>query len=117
MPAHSHSLFVYDSSRLPEVMFFLDREGGNLITADSLQNWTQPDEFFTEMAVDWMAQSGFFKPANIGPEWRRFCQPDAQDFVMVAELEFQHLLPSHGTPLLYTAKQSLMTGFAELLGR
>jgi hypothetical protein len=117
MPTHSLSLFVYDSSRLPEAMFLLDREGGILITADSLQNWTQPDEFFTEMAAERMAQVGFFKPANIGPEWRRFCQPDAQEFVMVAELEFQHLLPSHGTPLLYTAKQNLMTGSAELLGR
>lgn len=116
MPAHSLSLFVYDSSRLPEAMFLLDREGGILIAADSLQNWIEPDEFFTEMAAVRMAQAGFFKPASIGPEWRRFCQPDDKEFLKVAELEFCHLLPSHGTPLLNTAKQDLIAGFAAAFG-
>lgn len=79
-PLPDLSLFTYDTSKLPEGMFLLNREGGILITADSLQNWTKPDLFFSEVAAERMGQAGFFRPANIGPEWLRFCTPDPREF-------------------------------------
>ncbi|WP_166415997.1 hypothetical protein [Cochlodiniinecator piscidefendens] len=117
MPSDELTLFTYDSSKLPEAMFLLAREGGILITADSLQNWTAPDQFFSDIAAERMGQAGFFKPANIGPEWFRVCEPNRTDFDRVAALEFSHLLPSHGTPLLHDAKQQLMATFTQTFGQ
>ncbi|MCH2067161.1 hypothetical protein [Shimia sp.] len=116
MPAPGLSLFTYETSTLPEGMFLLEREDGILITADSLQNWTKPDAFFSEIAAERMGQAGFFKPANIGPEWLRFCTPDPQEFNRVAALHFRHLLPSHGTPFLGSAKDALLKTFSTTLG-
>lgn len=113
MPSADLSLFRYETSNLPEGLFLLNREGGILISADSLQNWTEPDAFFSDIAAERMGQAGFFKPANIGPEWMRYCAPDPSEFQRVAALPFQHLLPSHGTPLLDHAKEALSETFAQ----
>ena len=116
-PVPGLSLFTYETSKLPESMFLLDRDGGILITADSLQNWTEPDVFFSDIAAERMGQAGFFKPANVGPEWLRFCAPDPREFDRVAALNFQHLLPSHGTPLLHRANEALRETFLTTFGR
>lgn len=113
MPVKQASLFTYDSSKMPEGMLLLDKEGGILISADSLQNWAEADEFFSEIAAVRMQQAGFIQPANIGPEWLRVCQPKPQEFAKVAELDFTHLLPSHGTPILNTAKEEFKATFAK----
>lgn len=108
MPQPDLSLHVYESSKLPEGLLLLERAGGILIAADSLQNWTQPDAFFSPIAADRMGAAGFFTPANIGPEWLRFCAPEVADFDQIRALPFRHLLPSHGTPLLDSAKEALI---------
>lgn len=101
------SLFTYDSSKMPEGMLLLHREGGILLSADSLQNWAEVDEFFSEFAAGRMQQPGFIQPANIGPDWLRVRQQEPEEFAKVAELEFAHLMPSHGTPILKSAKEEL----------
>lgn len=116
LPVSDVSLFVYDSSKMPEAMFLLNREGGIVIAADSLQNWAEVDEHFSEAAATAMAKAGFIRPANIGPEWLRHCAPDFAEFDKVAKLAFKHLLPSHGRPLLDTAKADLVARFSELSG-
>ena len=117
MPCPDMSLFTYETSKLPEGMFLIARNGGILITADSLQNWTGPDQFFSEVAAQRMEQAGFFKPANIGPEWLRLCTPDPHEFDRVAALTFRHLLPSHGTPFLDHAKEALLNTFRTTFGQ
>ena len=49
----------------------------------------------------------FYTPANVGPAWRKACKPERSDFARVLELDFAHLLPSHGTPIVNTAKQEV----------
>jgi hypothetical protein len=115
MPVCGADLFVYESSSRPEAMVLLNRDGGILISADSLQNWVAVDPYFSEMAGERMTQAGFIRPANIGPEWRRVCQPDASEFAKVTALDFAHLLPSHGVPLLHDAKAQFEKTFADLL--
>jgi len=112
MPTRDLSLLVYESSKMPEAMFVLNREGGIIIAADSLQNWSEVDEFFSVAAANAMTKGGFIRPANIGPEWKRHCAPAPAEFEKVAKLPFRHLLPSHGTPLLNTAKTELVQTFS-----
>ena len=116
MPVRDVSLIVYESSKMPEAMFLLKREGGILIAADSLQNWVEVDEFFSEAAAKAMTNAGFIRSANIGPEWMRRCAPDVTEFENIAKLHFRHLLPSHGRPLFGTAKDDFKARFAELSG-
>ncbi len=107
LPIDDARLFVYDSPSMPEALLILNQEGGIAIAADSLQNWAEVDPFFSDKAAVMMQQAGFFQPANIGPEWRRMTQPNAEDFSRVKKLEFKHLLPSHGTPILDSAKAEI----------
>ncbi len=107
LPIQGARFFVYSSSKMPEGLLLLNQEDGIVIAADSLQNWAEVDTFFSDKAAAMMQQAGFFQPANIGPEWRRMNQPNAEDFCLVKALNFKHLLPSHGTPILNSAKEQI----------
>lgn len=116
LPIKSSTLFVFHSSTMPEGLILINQHEGILIAADSMQNWQQVDEFFSLKASVMMEKAGFIKPANIGPEWRRVNQPSLQDFEQVLSLPFSHLLPSHGRPLLNSAKlafsQTITTAYS-----
>ncbi len=114
MPVSNATLFVYESSNIPEATLLLNQNDGILISADSLQNWAVVDEYFSELAAQRMTQAGFIQPANIGPEWFRTCQPDLEEFDKVTQLSFVHLLPSHGSPILDTAKEDFKVTFTRL---
>ncbi|ESP91408.1 hypothetical protein [Pseudoalteromonas luteoviolacea] len=114
LPIPNIELFVFDSSPMPEGILSLTQGDGVIITADSLQNWRVADEYFSPQASAMLSKAGFIKPANIGPEWRRANSPSFADFKQVKRLRFKHLLPSHGTPLLNTAKQEVNATIAHL---
>ena len=114
MPVSDCSLFVYETSDHPEGILHLAREGGILISCDSLQNWREPDRFFSADSAAKMREIGFIEPANVGPGWRQFCSPEAADFVRLKALAFRHLLSAHGTPLRDTAHEELAATFKRL---
>ncbi len=111
LPFANSSLFAFETSKMPEGLILIPKEGGVLISADSLQNWTHVDPYFSEFGGIQMQRGGFIKPANIGPEWFRICEPQESDFNRIEELEFQHVLPSHGVPLMNTAKSEFKSTF------
>ena len=113
LPFKDVLLFSYETAKKPEALLLINRAGGILISCDSLQNWLEPDEYFSDVAANVMGKAGFFRAANIGPEWLRACEPKASDFSRVLTLEFSHLLPSHGRPIIATAKQEFTTTFSE----
>lgn len=112
-PFGGATFFSYETSKRPEGLILLEREGGILISADSLQSF-QPDRFSSPLNKLILRLGGFFKPANVGPAWRKACNPERSDFERVLELEFAHLLPSHGTPILSSAKQEVAATFKRL---
>ena len=81
----------------------LDREGGILVCGDSLQNWIST-EYFNLPASLMMRLMGFIKPHNIGPGWLKAAKPDIAEVKAILDLEFEHLLPVHGTPVKGDAK-------------
>ncbi len=99
MPFSGCSLFVFETADQPEGLILVEREGGILISCDSLQNWSDRDEYFDDSTADRMRMAGFFEPANIGPGWLQSSKPEAKDFVRLKEVAFKHLLSAHGTPL------------------
>jgi len=111
LPFSEGAFFVYETSKMPEGLILIKKEGGILISADSLQNWIHIDPCFSELGGTKMQKGGFIQPANIGPQWFRMCQPNQSDFDKVEELDFQHLLPSHGVPIKNTAKEQYKSTF------
>jgi len=103
LPISAASLFVFGSNP-PEGILVLDREGGILVTGDSLQNWSPPDEYFSGPTKVMMRLMGFIKPHNVGPAWFNNGKPPRSDMRAILDLKFDHLLPSHGFPVIGGAK-------------
>lgn len=116
MPFSNCSLFVFETSKRPESILRLDREGGIMIACDSLQNWVEPDEFCLKDTVEKMSGMGFFTAANLGPAWMHVCAPQAEDFKRLKQIPFKHALCGHGVPLLNTAQQAYHETFARVFG-
>lgn len=113
VPISDASVFVFRTSSTPEALVLLARHGGILVACDSFQNTEVPDQFHS-------ADTGRRVPnligrGIIGPGWRRSAKPDASDFRRLADLEFRHLLPAHGTPLLDDARAVLRARISDAL--
>jgi len=109
LPIDGASLKVFGSATPPEAICRLDRDGGILITGDSLQHTPVPDEFFNFPAKIMMKKMGFFRPYNVGPGWLQFAHPAADDVRSILEMEFDHVLPGHGAPVIGGAKEKFRT--------
>ncbi len=116
MPFAGCSVFEFRATRLPECILRIDRAGGILVACDSLQNWLEPDEFFSDQSRQMMTQAGFFQTANLGPVWVKVNEPKAEDFVRLRELSFKHALCGHGAPLRDTAKETYTARFQSVFG-
>jgi hypothetical protein len=98
MPVRDASLFAFTSTRRPEGILRLDREGGIMISCDSLQNWVAPDEFFDDSTIAKMKDMNFFTETGIGLAWIHGSEPRPDDFVRLKQLSFRHALCGHGEP-------------------
>jgi hypothetical protein len=116
MPFAGCSVFVFRTTKRPECILRIDRAGGILVSCDSLQNWVEPDKFFSDESRQMMTEMGFFQPANLGPVWMQMNEPQAQDFARLRELSFRHVLCGHGAPLRDTAKEAYATRFQRMFG-
>jgi hypothetical protein len=114
LPLRDAELFVFESAKYPEAALLLRRDGGVLVTCDSVQNWATIDRYFSpESGAQFMAQ-GLIRPANIPATWLGACEPDASDFRRLLALEFRHLISAHGEPLLHDAHSQVSMRAAEI---
>jgi len=104
LPVAGAKLKIFSTSKPPEAVVLLERDGGILITGDSLQHTPQPDEYFNLPARIMMKKFGFFEPHAVGAGWLQFASPTHSDVRSVLELAFEHVLPGHGTPTVGGAK-------------
>lgn len=114
MPFAGCTVFDFRTTKLPEGVLHINREGGILVSANSLQNYLAPDEYFSDDTRKMMMDMNFFECANVGPLWRQLNEPQAQDFVRLLELQFRHLLPGHGSPLPDKAKEAFTERFRRM---
>lgn len=104
LPLPAASLHVI-GGKVPEGVLRLDRDGGILITGDALQNWQRGDPHFTLLARVMMRLMGFIKPHNVGPGWLKEARPDKAALRALLDLEFEHVLPAHGAPVIGGARE------------
>lgn len=114
LPIKDASLFQFTTTKIPESILLLQREGGIAIACDALQNWLAPDQYFCDSSTERMQQMGFFTAANVGPVWLQAAEPAADDFSRLKELPFKHALCGHGEPLLDTANDDYLATFIRL---
>ena len=114
MPFADCSMFVFKTTKRPEGIFRLDREGGIMISCDALQNWVEPDEFTDEETIAKMKEFGFYTKANPGPGWMHASEPQPDDFAKLKKVHFKHALCGHGTPLRDTAMEDFHATWARL---
>lgn len=100
------SVFLFDTTELPEGVLIIERDGGIAVGCDAIQNWTEPDEHFTDATTDLMTELGFFQEANFGPLFMMRSKPGASDFQRLLEMPFRHALCGHGDPLLDIAHEA-----------
>lgn len=114
MPFPDCSFYIFETSRYPEGILHIAREGGILITCDSIKNWVDADEFFSETtAADYRSQ-GFFGKASLSSIWLNACGVTKKDFDRLLPIQFQHLLSAHGEPLLDKAEEALSHSLAKI---
>lgn len=96
----------------------LQQDNGILIIGDSLQNIAKPDEYFNFPAKIMMGKMGFFKAHNVGPGWLQFAKPDVKEVRSMIDIDFEHVLPAHGEPVIGAAKEKYRPSLkGELAGR
>jgi hypothetical protein len=111
LPFDGAKLFAFRDSKEKEAALLVERGDGILITGDSVHNW--PDTAGCSLPAKLVTRlMGFLKrPAQIGPPWRKMMTPEdgtlEPDFERLANLDFAHILPAHGSPLMDTAKRDL----------
>lgn len=105
LPIENAELKVFHSSKPSEALLGLKRDGGILITGDSLQNTPTADKYVNFPARLMMKKMGFFKEYNVGPGWLQFASPHADEVRSILDLEFEHVLPAHGEAVIGGAKE------------
>ena len=77
-----------------------------LITGDSLQNWDKKDTFTGYVTSLFMWIVGFIKPCNVGPGWYESSKPDKDEIKskLYTNVDYDHVLPTHGKPVIGNAK-------------
>ncbi|MDO6592539.1 hypothetical protein [Neptuniibacter sp. 1_MG-2023] len=103
LPISDASLFIFETTKIPEGILHIDRADGVLIACDALQNWLEPDQYFSDASKELMQNMNFFVPANIGPVWAQAAEPLGDDFKRLLALPFKHALCGHGAPVSDTA--------------
>ncbi len=108
MPFPGCSLFVFETSTLPEGVLHIAREGGILISCDSIQNITSTDAYYSPQTAQSFQDQGLVKPANISPMWLGATHTNASDFYrLLKRITFRHLLTAHGEPLMNKAYEQV----------
>lgn len=105
LPIKNVKLVHFQSCTPCEGLLLLQRENGIVISGDCLQNWNKPDEYFSSFSKIVMRMMGFIKPHNIGPGWLKLATPDTNEIKSILELDFEHVLPAHGEPVINEAKE------------
>jgi len=118
LPLPDASVFWFEHVKVPEVAILIDRDGGLLITCDSVQHWA-PSDLMSFGARIVTSVMGFKKPAQIGPPWRKMQTPEGgslkPDFERLAALPFNKLIGGHGGLLESDAPARLKESIAREL--
>lgn len=99
LPIRDARLMTFRAARSPECVVLIEREGGLLVTCDSIQHYS--DWRRTSLVARLvMRYYGFLKSTQVGPLWLKYMTSRGgdlrADFERLLELEFVRLISAHG---------------------
>lgn len=102
LPICGARLMMFRATRLPECIVLIEREGGLLVTCDSIQHYS--DWRRTSLvARAIMRRYGFAKTTLVGPIWLKYMVSKGgdirADFARLLEWKFDRLISAHGALL------------------
>ena len=101
--------FLFAQSKYPEAAILLPKNDGILLTCDCLQYYTDR-RFHSLLARIMLPLMGFPLRMLIGPMWLKAMTPEGgsllPDFEGIQQLDFEHLIPAHGSVRKGAAKQA-----------
>ncbi|WP_220718667.1 hypothetical protein [Agarivorans litoreus] len=105
LPINDAKYIEISSAEPKESLILLPQNKGVLIAGDSLQNWQTADSYFNFAGAVLMKMMGFLKAYNVGPGWLKMAKPEKNEIKSLLELDFEHVIPAHGSPVIKNAKQ------------
>lgn len=100
LPIPDAELFCFEGMKQKESALLLRREGGLLLTCDSIQHYGDY-RYNNWLARLLMPFIGFSKTTLLGPIWLKLMTPEGgsleAEFRRLLTLEFDHLLSAHGS--------------------
>ncbi|WP_448567569.1 hypothetical protein [Thalassotalea ganghwensis] len=117
LPISKAKIWVMHSPLLKEACLVLPQNRGILIAGDVLHNTPKPNQYTNIQTKLFMRLFKLAKPYNIGVGWWYMTKPSGQELRSILDLDFQHVLPAHGEPVIDQAKakyQSAIAHFATL---
>ena len=101
---------LFAESKYPEATIFLEQDNGILLTCDCLQYYTDR-RFNSLLARLILPLMGFPLRMLIGPMWLKAMTPEngslLPDFERILQLNFEHLIPAHGSVRNGSAKKAV----------
>lgn len=88
----------------PEAALLLPHHGGVLVPGDVLQNWCAPWRHFNLPGQLVFRGLGMVGPVRVARRWVELVEPDPARVRALLDLDFRHVLPLHGDPVLGDAK-------------
>lgn len=111
LPIADSQFIAFANASPKEGVIYLAEHAGVVITCDSIKNWVEVDEFFSEETGKMALASGEIASARISPMWLGATGVKREDFEPVMGKSFAHLISAHGDVLFDTAydqvKQSI----------
>ena len=110
LPFPDATLFCFEGMIQEESALAIDRDGGLLLTCDSIQHYGEYRH------NNWLARRlmpfiGFPRTTVVGPIWLKMMTPEGasleSEFRRLLELDFRHLLSAHGSFQRDTAHDSV----------
>jgi len=113
LPITGLSYLPFKSAKMSEGVLYLEPKK-LLISCDSIKNWSEVDEFFSEETGRQCLDSGEIAEARISPIWLSATGTKKADYEALLSLDFLHLITAHGAALKDNAHQLLTSRIAEL---
>ena len=117
MPFSGCHVYEFKTSKFPECVLLLEKEGGILITCDCIHNWLKHDQYFDMKTTMLLKVRGAFGEAHLNPIWRNACEQTTDHFQPIVDMTFKHLMSAHGAVLLNHAREKLIQSIAEVRDR
>ncbi|WP_392537170.1 hypothetical protein [Legionella sp. 227] len=114
LPIKNSHFFMFKSSSPFEGFIYIEDHEGIIITCDSIKNWVEIDEFFSEDTAKMALSHGEIAKARISPIWLNATGVHKADFDSLLQLRFKHLISAHGNVLRDTAYSDVKNSIEQL---